>query len=255
MRDVIPTGASADSEFLFERMTHRTLAAVGPEPGRRVLDVAAGVGQDAAALAEAGMFSVAAEPSSRMSELAKWSLSQRSGPHPVWVRGWSDRLPFATGSFDAVFCKGALDHFDHPTAAIAEMARVTRTSGVVVLAIANFDSLSCRVSRLVDRFRETGMRRPVPLGRRGHDVPHDHFTRYEVGLMREQASVSLDLHCVEGVSMAWGMPHWAHVLESMPRRGVQATLEGLDWLARRVPALADVVVLAGRPLRSSNTAA
>ena len=49
-------------------------------------------------------------------------------------------MPFASGSFDAVICKGAIDHFDRPGVALAEMARVTRRDGRVVLAIANFES-------------------------------------------------------------------------------------------------------------------
>ena len=62
MRDVIPTGTSPDSEFLFARMTDRTLDLAAGAPGRRVLDVASGIGQDARALAERGALSVAAEP-------------------------------------------------------------------------------------------------------------------------------------------------------------------------------------------------
>ena len=73
----------------------------------------------------------------------------------------SPSLPFATGSFDACICKGALDHFDRPEEAIAEMARVTALDGQVVLAIANFDSLSCRVGRAVDDFRQDILGMPV----------------------------------------------------------------------------------------------
>ena len=47
MSDVIPTGATRDSEFLFARMTSATLDATKPGPGRRILDVASGFGQDA----------------------------------------------------------------------------------------------------------------------------------------------------------------------------------------------------------------
>ena len=47
-----------------------------------------------------------------------------------------------------------MDHFDDPESAIAEMARVTKRDGRVVLAIANFDSLACRMSRAIDRIRE-----------------------------------------------------------------------------------------------------
>ena len=49
MSDVIPTGTTRDSQHLFERMTERTLALAEAGPGRRVLDVASGFGQDAQA--------------------------------------------------------------------------------------------------------------------------------------------------------------------------------------------------------------
>ena len=62
MRDVIPTGTSRDSEFLFQRMTDATLAQARAAPGRRVLDVASGFGQDAEALAARGAWVVGAEP-------------------------------------------------------------------------------------------------------------------------------------------------------------------------------------------------
>ena len=249
MRDVIPTGTSRDSEFLFQRMTDLTLDATEPREGRRILDVASGLGQDAAALAGRGGWVVGAEPSSRMTDLARMLAKQDAGPAPAWTRCWSDALPFADGSFDAVFCKGAIDHFDQPRRAIAEMARVTRPDGRVVLAIANFDSLSCRVARGLDSFKEGWLGRSLPRGRRHYDVPSDHFTRYEIELMREQARESLEIDVFEGISMAWGMPGWSRSVGRLPAPFAQLTLKGLDRMARRLPGLSDVVILAGRPIR------
>ena len=79
---------------------------------------------------------------------------------------------------------------DAPARALAEMARVTRADGRVVLAIANFDSLACRVGRALDALRVSWLGRAPPPGRRHYDVPHDHVTRYELDLMREHASAS-----------------------------------------------------------------
>jgi SAM-dependent methyltransferase len=252
MRDVIPTSTSPDSDYLFEHMTRRTLGLAEGAPGRRVLDVASGFGQDARALAESGALVVAAEPSGRMSALARIKDAEASGPRPLQVRGWADGLPFADGCFDAVFCKGAIDHFDTPGEAIAEMARVTRSDGRVILAIANFDSFSCRIARGVDTLRELGGK-PRPRGRRQYDVPHDHFTRYELDLMREQAGESLHLDHVEGVSLGWGVPHWSRISGQLPSWLAQPALAALDALARRWPGGADVVLLAGRPRRSATT--
>lgn len=249
MSDVIPTGTSRDSSFLFDRMTEVTLSMAGPARGRRILDVASGFGQDALAMAQSRARVVGVEPSQRMSAWARLKSAEARGPVPAWVRGWSDALPFATGCFDASLCKGALDHFDRPERAIAEMARVTSQRGRVVLATANFESLACRAARFSDEIRERWLGRPARRGRRHYDVPADHFTRYEIGLMEEQASQSLHLEAVVGVSMAWGLPAWTRSVDHLPGGVAELALRGLDWLARRLPSLADVVILVGRPRR------
>jgi len=254
MSDVIPTGSSLDSEFLYQRMTDATLELAlraSSRAGQRVLDVASGVGQDSFALAERGARVVGAEPSQRMIGMAELVAARRERPLPTeavprWIRAWSDTLPFATGSFDACLCKGAIDHFDRPVDAIAEMARVTRIGGRVVLAIANFESLGLRVLRASDTWRERGGRR-AERGRRLYDVPSDHFTRYELSLMREQASQHLTLEVVTGVSLGWGVPGWSQRLAGAPDWAAAGALQALDWIARRAPGWSDVVVLAGRP--------
>ncbi len=271
MSDVIPTGMTPDSEYLFQRMTDVTLDRALPGPGRCILDVASGVGQDSIALAARGARVVGAEPSRRMTQMARLfaaerlpaaSAESRDPGDPArgdgrrmaldWVQGWSDRLPFATGSFDAVVCKGAIDHFDQPEQAIAEMARVTKRDGRVVLAIANFESLACRVGRAVDEVREGLGLTPV-RERRGYDAPSDHFTRYEVDLMREQAALHLVVESVEGISVGWGMPGWSKATARLPRSVAHAAVQALDGVARLAPAWADVIVLVGRPRRSAST--
>ncbi|HJO23311.1 MAG: methyltransferase domain-containing protein [Myxococcota bacterium] len=251
MRDVIPTGTSRDSEFLFGRMTEVTLGRTRPGPGRRILDVAAGLGQDAAQLASDGASCIGLEPSQRMSQLARLANAPGHGLGPTFVRGWGDALPFASDSFDAVLCKGSLDHFDRPRAALAEMARVARPEGRVVVAIANFESVACRVSRTWDGFREGWLGRELPRGRRHYDVPHDHFTRYQLGLMREQLGEVVEVDCVEGISLAWGLPGWSRVVERLPGFAADAALQVLDAVAGRLPGFADVLVLAGPPRRSA----
>ncbi len=246
MSDVIPTGTTRDSDFLFDRMTNVTLQLARPDRGRRILDVASGIGQDAIAMAERGAQVVAAEPSARMAGLFRMK-SEESGAPLASVRGWSDALPFASGTFDAVICKGAIDHFDAPEQAIAEMARVTRPTGHVVLTIASYESLSCRLGRRVDTVRERWLGRAPSRGRRTYDVPSDHFTRYEYSLMREQASRWLELDIVRGVSLGWGIPVWSRGLERLPAGIAAVALRSMDQLAKAVPSLADVVVLAGRP--------
>ena len=255
MSDVIPTGLTPDSEFLFDRMTQVTLDRTRAAPGLRVLDVASGVGQDSIALAARGARSVGAEPSARMTGMAQLFAADKSGPKPDWVRGWSDGLPFSPGSFDACICKGAMDHFDAPEQAIAEMARVTKSDGRVVLAIANFESLACRMGRFIDDLRQDLLGIGPLRARRGYDAPSDHFTRYEPDLIREQAEKSLVVESMEGISMGWGMPGWSVSMARLPRPLADLAVRAMDRGARQWPGLADVIVLVGRPRRSASTSA
>jgi ubiquinone/menaquinone biosynthesis C-methylase UbiE len=265
MTHVIPTGTTRDSEFLFRRMEALTLAATHGGAGKRVLDSAAGLGQDSRALARGGSLAVCAEPSHRMIELAKLvaakeesagrvparsSDGQERGPRATpkpgrvtWARAWSESLPFRARSFDAAFCKGALDHFDDPERCIAEMARVTRADGRVVLAVANFESLGCRVQRLAERWKR-GDHKP---GRRTYHVPSDHFTRYDAALLRQQIERHVAVDRVEGTSLLWGVRRWARLLARMPESWALRLLRAADAVAFRFPSLADVIVISGRP--------
>jgi SAM-dependent methyltransferase len=161
------------------------------------------------------------------------------------VRAWSESLPFRAGSFDAVFCKGSLDHFDDPLAALAEMARIARPGGRVVLAVANFESLGCRAARALEARTPAARAR----GRRLYDVPSDHFTRYDSRLLAEHAARVMDVERVVGVSLLWGVRPWTKLLA---RLGPAARwlLRAADAVARAVPAWSDVIVIAGRPKRS-----
>jgi SAM-dependent methyltransferase len=249
MSDVIPTGTTRDSQYLFDRMTSRTLELAAPARGRAILDVASGFGQDAVALARSGARVFGAEPSARMTAWALLTGAETPEPRPAFVRAWSDRLPFRDASFDAVVCKGALDHFDHPSRAIGEMARVTRDEGRVVLAIANFESLACRAARALDTVEERLLGRGLPRGRRHYDVPADHFTRYDLDLAREQAERHLLIEHVEGISLGWGLPPWTRSLERMREDRAFALVRTAGRIAQWMPSLADVVLLAGRPRR------
>jgi hypothetical protein len=86
-------------------------------------------------------------------------------------------------------------------------------------------------------------RRP---GRRHHDVPSDHYTRYDPALAREQLARHVAIQSVVGVSLLWGVRSWARLLAALPPRVARALLEVADALARHVPAWADVIVLRGR---------
>ena len=89
--------------------------------------------------------------------------------------------------------------------------------------------------------------------RRGYDAPSDHFTRYELGLMRDQAEAHLVVEKVEAISLGWGMPGWSKTTARLPGVVARAAVQVLDGLARLAPEWADVIVLVGSPHRSAST--
>ncbi len=248
MSAVIPTGLDRDSEFLYERMRQATYDALAVSAGERVLDAAAGLGADAQELAARGVRTTNAEPSRRMTDLGRLVAEQRAWDLPAagihTVRAWSETLPFPDRSFRAVFCKGSLDHFDDPASAIAELARVTAADGRVVLSVVNMDSLGCRLMAWRDQL---GRRRRHKPGRRHYDAPADHYTRFDPGLLREQAARAFVIEEWTGVSLLWGVRPWARLLAWLPERAALRVLALADWVGRALPALSDVLVVAGRP--------
>jgi SAM-dependent methyltransferase len=257
LSQVIPSGDSPDSTYLFARMTAAALdatlrAGAGGAPRARVLDAAAGLGQDGRALAARGGWVVCAEPSSRMLELGRLLAPREPLHEPAhtagparWIRAWAEALPFEDGSFDAVLCKGSLDHFDDPQRCLAELARVARPDGRVVIAVANYASLGCRLERLVRRCRpDRGAARRAP-----YHVPCDHFTRYDPALLRAHLERHLHVERWSGVSLLWGLGVWSALLRHIGPRLARPCLAGADALARAWPAWADVLVVTGRPRR------
>jgi ubiquinone/menaquinone biosynthesis C-methylase UbiE len=61
---------------------------------------------------------------------ARW---RAHAPHVTPVQGDSERLPFASAAFDAVTCANSFHHYPHQDRAIAEMHRVLKPGGRLIL--------------------------------------------------------------------------------------------------------------------------
>lgn len=94
----------------------------------QVLDLAAGTGTSSAAIARAGAKVVAADFS-----LGMMSEGRRRGAPVPFVGADAQHLPFADGSFDAAVISFGLRNVQDPRQGLAEMARVVRPGGRVVV--------------------------------------------------------------------------------------------------------------------------
>ena len=105
------------------------LDAVRLTPGMRVLDVATGPGNLAAAASARGAQPVGVDLSSGMIDLAR-----RRHPGIEFREADVEHLPFADGTFDAVVCSFGLGHFPYPDAAVAECLRTLKKGGRIACA-------------------------------------------------------------------------------------------------------------------------
>ncbi|MPZ61763.1 MAG: demethylmenaquinone methyltransferase [Propionibacteriales bacterium] len=94
----------------------------------RVLDLAAGTGTSSIPFARAGAFVVPCDFSQGMLRVGKAQT-----PELAFAAGDATRLPFADGVFDVVTISFGLRNVVDPDAALAEMLRVTRPGGRLVV--------------------------------------------------------------------------------------------------------------------------
>jgi len=236
--DDFQAGASRDSQFLYAAVEDVMLDLVTRRGGSRVLDVACGTGKQAMRIAARRCQAVGTEASLEMIGLGRWLHPESRA---AMVRSIAERLPFRDACFDSVMCQGSLDHFADPAAFMAEAARITRPQGCVVIALANFESLSCRAGRGVDAFKRR-LGRPRPPWRPYWQIPEDHNVKGDLRYVRSLGGAALALDRVFGVSLLWNAPRYGWLLDRLPESLARRTCQFLDRLARRRPQHADMII-------------
>lgn len=132
-----------ESMPFFAECKRDSFALLGAAPGRRILDLGCGLGDDAAALARlvsSGGSVVGVDGSQAMVDAAR----QRHGA----IEGVSFQvadaaaLPFDDASFDACRIDRVLQHIADPAPVIGEMARVVRPGGTLVAFDNDWETLT-----------------------------------------------------------------------------------------------------------------
>ena len=104
------------------------VSAVRPAPGERILDLAAGTGTSSTPFDEAGAYVVPCDFS-----LGMLTVGRQRQPRLAFTAGDALALPFDDATFDAVTISFGLRNVHDTDAALAELLRVTRPGGRLVV--------------------------------------------------------------------------------------------------------------------------
>ncbi|MET1051690.1 MAG: demethylmenaquinone methyltransferase [Mycetocola sp.] len=108
-----------------------TTRAIDPHPGDRILDLAAGTGTSSASIAKSGATVIAADFSPGMIEVGRKKFGRVRNLQ--FVEADATNLPFDDDEFDATTISFGLRNVVEPKKAIAEMFRVTKPGGRIVI--------------------------------------------------------------------------------------------------------------------------
>ncbi len=240
-----PTGP--DNWFIHERLQIVPVEATALGASGRVLEIAAAQAIHSCRIAAHGLTTFVVEPSPPMLAQAREHMAE-FGVHLHLIRGIGETLPFPDHSFDRILIDSALDHLAAPDMALREMIRVLKPDGRLIVTFVNYGSLSVRWSRFLYRF----MRAVDPSKRDEHlfwdsPVPDEHTFECTYGRVQRLCGQFLEFERAVGVSMLWQSPGWGDLLSKVNQRRSHRVLDVLDRVARRIPGLADFVLMVWRP--------
>lgn len=197
------------------RWRRAVLDAVAPAEGERVLDLAAGTGTSSEPFARAGATVVPCDFSLGMLEVGK-----AARPGLPFVAGDATRLPFREGTFDAVTISFGLRNVVAPEVALAEMLRVTRPGGRLVVC-----EFSAPTWAPFDRLYRGYLMRALPAVARAVATNPEAYVYLAESIRAwpDQAGLAAQL-----VRAGWREPRWRNL-----SGGIVALHHATAWPARR----------------------
>lgn len=242
LEDTIPPVRHFITEYFFARVTERVLEEIKPENGRKVLDLASGMGIDACLLAKRGFDVIAIEPMARM---VGFSIKHHAQNHAysTHVRAYAEEIPIRSGSVDQVLCKGSLDHFLDPHAALTEIKRVLKPGGLLISAVANYDSLSCILSKAILSIKAFIFGEDKNAARPHHEIPSDHITRFNAQNFRSMIGEYFIIRKEIGIGALWGVPYLNLFFDRIDRKTAEKILKAVYQAAEGIPSIADMCLI------------
>lgn len=148
--------AYATGEHKTGRELELVVAFAAPKGTERVLDIGAGAGHTALALAPHVKSVVVTDPVGGMLVAARRVFAQAHAANAEFLNAVAERLPFADASFDIVTSRLAAHHFDDVARAVREIARVLRPGGLFIFVdtTAPLDAAAARWQHEVELLRD-----------------------------------------------------------------------------------------------------
>ena len=180
------------------RWRRAVIAAVAPQPGERVLDLAAGTGTSSEPFAAAGAYVVPCDFSLGMLRVGK-----QARPALPFTAGDGTRLPFADDAFDAVTISFGLRNIVDPEQGLRELLRVTRPGGRLV--VCEFSHPTLAPLRTV--YLEYLMRALPPVARAVSSSPDAYvYLAESIRAWPDQAELAAVL-----ATAGWRAPQWRNL--------------------------------------------
>jgi SAM-dependent methyltransferase len=160
-------------------------------PCEALLDAGCGDGRYLAALPSLGEVPARAVGTDIADSILRTArlATKAAGLDAELVRANIESLPFPENSFDVVFCVQVIEHLLDPARGVAELARVLRSGGLLILSTDHDRNLVSRVLNM-PRVAVVGL-----LGWRGRRrrvaFPHRTFARDEIVALVERAGLSV----------------------------------------------------------------
>ncbi|MDQ6884851.1 MAG: methyltransferase domain-containing protein [Candidatus Dormibacteraeota bacterium] len=134
----------------------RAVKFAAPMPTDRVLDIGAGAGHMALAMAPRVKSVVLTDPVGAMLDAARGVFGNAGQTNAEFIKAAAETLPFEPASFDIVTSRLAAHHFENIEGALREIARVLKPAGVFVLVdtVAPDDPESARFLHEVETLRD-----------------------------------------------------------------------------------------------------
>jgi ubiquinone/menaquinone biosynthesis C-methylase UbiE len=176
-------------------------------PGMDLLDCGCGPGSITVGLARyvAPGQVVGIDLDANKIEMAQNQIADQEIPNLRFETADIHKLPFADGSFDAIFSNAVLHYSQEPMVALREMYRVLKHGGMIAIRSSDYDGhLFTPTNPVLMRWWELVVDLQVRKGSNPYLGKHQRALLQQAGFVNVQVSATYECYGTEETSRSWG---------------------------------------------------